>query len=224
MEQFILSSIRRYYELELPTFRSNRRKYPLLIAMHGYEGDKDSMMRVARGIANGNMVVISLQGPHQFFVAAKGPTDRRVGFGWGTTWKMEESIDLHHSNVKALIRLSVQKHQADADHVFLLAFSQACSYNYRFVFSHPGRIRGAIAVCGGIPGDWDQNPVYRTSQTHVLHLAATRDQWYTRERNLEFKRKLAERAASLDFRFYNSAHKFPRASIPYIQSWIKEHL
>ena len=33
-----------------------------MIALHGYQGDKDSMMRVARRIANGKMVVISLQG------------------------------------------------------------------------------------------------------------------------------------------------------------------
>ena len=46
MEQFILSSIRRYYELERPIIRGNRRKWPLLIALHGYQGDKDSMMRV----------------------------------------------------------------------------------------------------------------------------------------------------------------------------------
>jgi phospholipase/carboxylesterase len=223
VEQFIVSPIRRYYELELPQLR-DARKCPLLIAMHGYEGNKDSMMLVAREVADGKMVVISLQGPNQFFVAQKTPMKRRVGFGWGTTWKMDESIEMHHSNVKELIRLGAGAYEVDADRVFLLAFSQACSYNYRFAFSHPDEICGVIAVCGGIPGDWDDNPGYQRSRTHVLHIAATQDEWYTREANLIFKEKLGERAASLDFRFYDSTHRFPRASIPDIQRWIDQHL
>ena len=170
------------------------------------------------------MVVISLQGPQQFFIAFDDQSNRRVGFGWGTTWKMEESIELHHSNRRALIRLSARKYHADRKRVFLLAFSQACSYNYRFVFSHPKEIRGAIGVCGGLPSDWDENPAYRAAHTHVLHIAATQDPWYTREKNLEFKRKLGDRASSLDFRFYNSSHKFPRASIPHIRNWIEKWL
>src|ERR1700726_67497 len=74
----------------------------------------------------------------------------------------------------------------------------------------PDEIRGAIGVCGGVPGDWHENPRYRSARTHVLPIAATDDEWFTREKNLENKSKLAQRAASLDFRFYNSEHRFPR--------------
>ena len=227
MEQFITSAVRRYYELELPRAHDSRRKgargWPLLIALHGYQGDKDSMMRVARRIANGRMVAISLQGPNQFFVNyGDDPKNYRVGYGWGTTWRMEESVELHHSNLRALIDLAVRRYHAARSRVFLLAFSQACSYNYRFVFTHPGTIRGAIGVCGGVPGDWDSNPKYRRAETHVLHIAATKDQWYSREKNLDFRRQLTERAASLDFRFYNSSHRFPRTSIPHIRKWIEQ--
>ncbi len=229
MEQFLISPVRRYFELELPSltlFHGNpRRRWPLLIALHGYQGDKDSMMRLARRIAAGKIVVMSLQGPNQFLINYEtDPRNSRVGFGWGTTWKMEESIELHHHNVRALIDLAVRKYRASRSQVFLLAFSQACSYNYRFVFTHPRLVRGAIAVCGGVPNDWNDNPKYRPAQTHVLHIAAAQDRWYSREKNLEFRRKLAQRAASLDFRFYDSPHKFPRTSIPHIRKWIEKHL
>jgi predicted esterase len=225
MERFLKSTIRCYYELELPHDHRRRKRWPLLISMHGYEGNKDSMMRLARRIAGGRMVVISLQGPQQFFI--RGGDDSksfRVGFGWGTTYKMQESVEFHHRNVRALISLAARKHRADSRRVFLLAFSQACSYNYRFIFTHPREIRGAIAVCGGVPGDWNENPNYKPARTHVLHIAATNDVWYTREKNLQFRRELARRAASLDFRFYNSVHRFPRTSIPHIRRWIEKHL
>jgi predicted esterase len=223
MEHFIICPVRRYYELELPSSHDSSRKRPLLIALHGYQGDKNSMMQVARRIANGKMVVISLQGPHQFFVGFEDPKNRRVGFSWGTTWKLEESVELHHSNLGALIEFACSEYRADRRQVFLLAFSQACSFNYRYVFTHPHTIRGAIGVCGGVPSDWDDDSRYRLARTHVLHIAATRDRWYSRERNLEFKRKLDQRAASLDFRFYNSPHRFPRTSIPHIRKWIEKH-
>lgn len=186
-------------------------------------------MRVARRIANGNMVVISLQGPNQFFINygtndLTDPKTYRVGFGWGTSFKMEESVELHHHNIRTLIDLAVRKHRVARSQVFLLAFSQACSYNYRFVFTHPRAMRGAIGVCGGVPGDWNENPRYRPAQTHILHIAATDDPWFSRDKNLESRRRLAQRAASLDFRFYNSPHRFPRASIPHIRKWIEKHL
>ncbi len=223
MEQFLISPIRRYFDLELPRDQHKRTRRPLLIALHGYEGCKDSMMRLARRIGGGKMVVVSLQAPYQFF-RRKGedPKSFGVGFGWGTTWKMEESIALHHSDLRELIELAVRHNRADRRKVFLLGFSQACAYNYRFVFTHPRAIRGVIAVCGGVPTDWNENPRYRPARTHVLHIAAARDEWYSREKNLEFRRQLAQRAASLDFRIYNSPHKFPRTSIPHIRRWIQK--
>src|SRR5215471_2923980 len=125
MEHFITSTIRRYYDLELPHAGQSRKRWPLMIALHGYQGDKDSMMRVAGSIANGKMVVISLQGHNQFFVNY-GTDDLtnaktyRVGFGWGTSYKMQESIDLHDSTIRQLIRLAARRYRADRRCVFLL--------------------------------------------------------------------------------------------------------
>jgi predicted esterase len=225
MEKYFRSAIRRYFEIELPPNRAGRKRWPLLVALHGYEGDKDSMMRIAKHVANDGMVVVSLQGPFQFFRRlVKNPKEIRVVFGWGTTYKMEDSIALHHRDLETIIKYAVRKYQADAQRVFLLAFSQACALNYRYVFSHGRAIRGAIAVCGGVPGDWNENVHYRHAGTHVLHIAARQDEWYSREKNLEIRRQLRQRAASVDFRFYNSPHKFPRQSLPYIRLWIEKHL
>lgn len=226
MEQFLLSPIRRYFDLELRQSRSLKKPWPLLIALHGYEGNKESMMRLARRIANGRMAVISLQGPYQFFrrTSQAEPIKFSVGFGWGTTFKTEDSIKLHHCDLRALVRLATRKYRADPARVFLLGYSQACSFNYRFAFTYPNKVRGVIAVCGSLPNDWSENPRYRPAGPHVLHIAGLHDEWYTRAKNLQFRRQLAERAATLDFRFYNSTHRFPRASIPHIRRWIQKHL
>jgi phospholipase/carboxylesterase len=225
VEHYLRASIRCYYDWELPRGSRAGKRWPLLIALHGFQGNKDSMMRLARRIADGRMIVISLQGPYQFFFRLGEDQNKyNVGFGWGTNYRMEESIELHHRNVQALIDLATRKHHADPERVFLLGFSQPCSYNYRFVFTHPHKVRGVIAVCGGVPGDWSENRVYQPSSTHVLHIAATNDEWYPRQKNLEFRRQLAQRAASLDFRFYKSPHRFPRSAIPHIRRWIQQHV
>lgn len=225
MEQFFRTAIRRYFEVELPRNHARRKHWPLLLALHGYEGNKDSMMRLARRIADGSMVVISLQGPYQFFRRfGRNPKNFRVGFGWATTYHMEDSIDLHHRDLETIIQLAVRKYHADSQRVFLLAFSQASALNYRYVFTHQQAIRGVISVCGGVPNDWDENPHYRPSATHVLHIAARHDIWYSREKNLEIRRQLGQRASTLDFRFYDYPHKFPPRSIPHIRRWIGKHL
>jgi predicted esterase len=224
MELFFLGSTRRYYELEPPRIRRPSGGWPVLVALHGYQGDKDSMMRIASRIAAGRMIAVSLQAPNQFFINYEDdPKNYRVGYGWGTTWKMAESVERHHSDLRRLLDLAVRKHQASDAKVFLLAFSQACSYNYRFIFTYPYAVRGAIAVCGGVPGDLGTNPLYHRASTAVLHIAATRDPWYSKEKNLAVREQLQKRVASLDFRFYNSPHRFPRRAIPYIRKWIQAH-
>lgn len=225
MESFFRSAIRRYFDVEFPAGHARRKGWPLLLALHGYQGNKDSMLAVARQIAAGNMVVISLQGPYQFILHFGTDTKKfQVGFGWGTMYKMQDSIQLHHHDVETIIARALRDFRIDSRQIFLLAFSQACALNYRYVFTHPHVIRGAIGVCGGTPGDWGENRRYQPASTHVFHIAARHDVWYTRERNLEIRRQLAERAASLDFRFYNSSHKFPRSSIPHIRRWISKYL
>jgi predicted esterase len=229
MELSFTVTIRRYYELEIPKGGRRGRRWPLLIALHGYQGNKDSMMAVASRIAAGRMVVISLQAHNQFFLRygthdLTDPKTYPVVFGWGTSYKLDESVRIHHQAIRRLIRLAVRRYHADASQVFLLGFSQACAYNYRYVFTYADQIRGVIGVCGKIPANWDSSPLYKPASTHVLHIAATKDEWCSREQNLDQRRKLAERAASLDFRFYNSKHRFPRNSIPHIRRWIEKRL
>jgi len=225
MERFLTARIRCYYEIEEPRSTRAGRRWPLLIALHGFQGNKDSMMRLARRVADGRMVVASLQAPYHFwFKTGRGTWDIQPGFGWGTNYKPEESVALHHRNILKLIERAVKENHADPSRVFLLGFSQACSFNYRFVFTHPQKARGVIAVCGGVPQDWNESRRYQPSQTHVLHIAASDDEWYSPEKNLAFRRQLAERAASLDFRTYQTTHRFPRTAIPHIRQWIANHL
>jgi predicted esterase len=223
IEKTTEQNINLYYDLYVPDTKAERAR-PLLIALHGYEGNKESMMALARKINSDDYVIASLQGPNAFFVRIEGePTKPKIGFGWMMQYKAEETIRLHHQTVLAVIEEAAAHGEIDRRAIFLLAFSQSVSLNYRFAFTHPGMIRGVIGVCGGIPGDWSQDK-YHQSATDVLIVAGETDEFYALERTRTFKDTLSNRARSVEYRSFPVGHVFPRESLPVIDSWMKGRL
>ncbi|HYK20316.1 MAG TPA: hypothetical protein VEV42_06260, partial [Pyrinomonadaceae bacterium] len=157
-----------YYDL----IAAPQPRAPLLIALHGYGANKRQMMREAQLLAPEHLAIASLQGFHEHIKPPREPGGPlRFGFGWFTNFHAPESIAVHHKVVRDLINILADEGVADPTRVFLLGFSQACALNYRFAFTHPEYLRGAIGICGGIPGDWETSPLYRRAEIDVMHLA-----------------------------------------------------
>jgi predicted esterase len=209
-----------YYDLYVPDEPASAPR-PLLIGLHGYEGNKESMMRLARQINERDFVIASVQGPNGFFVRSEDPRQQRIGFGWMMQFKTEETVRLHHQTLLSVIETVAADHEVDRRAIFLLAFSQSVSLNYRFAFTHPGLVRGVVAVCGGIPGDWDSSDKYHSSETDVLIIAGENDEFYQIDRVRTFEPAMRRRAASVTLQSYAAGHVFPRESLPIINEWIK---
>jgi predicted esterase len=210
-----------YYDLYVPDGASGAPR-PLLIALHGYEGNKESMMALSQKINSRDYIIASVQGPNGFFVRSESEPNRpKIGFGWMMQFKAEETIRLHHQSLLSVIEETAAEHRIDRRAIFLLAFSQSVSLNYRFAFTHPGVVRGVISVCGGIPGDWDKDK-YHNSDTDLLIIAGETDEFYPLERTRTFKEALSRRARSVEFRSFPIGHVFPRESLAVIDEWIKE--
>jgi predicted esterase len=222
-ERYTQQRINLYYDLYVPEGGASGPK-PLIVGFHGYEGNKESMMALAQRINTQDLVIASVQGPNSFFVRdGSEPNKPRIGFGWMMQYKAEETMRLHHEALLGVIRDIEAGHAIDRDAIFLIAFSQSVSLNYRFTFTHPGVVRGLIAVCGGIPGDWDQDK-YQQSDTDVLIIAGETDEFYPLERTRTFKEAIARRARSAEFKSFPVGHVFPREALPLINDWIKAHL
>ena len=181
---------------------------PLLIALHGYGANKRQMMREAQLLAPESFAIASLQGFHQHI---KEPRETgaplRFGFGWLTNFRSEESVAVHHRALIDLIEILVAEGVADPARVYTLGFSQSCALNYRFAFTHPEKLRGAIGICGGIPGDWETSTVYRQAPIDVLHLAGTRDEFYPPGRVNDYEQQLKTLARSVVFKSYDAGHE-----------------
>ena len=194
---------------------------PLLIALHGYGANKRQMLREAQLLAPETFAIASLQGFHQHIKEpwiAGGPL--RFGFGWLTNFRSEESVAVHHRALIDLIDILTAEGVADPARIFLVGFSQSCALNYRFAFTHPEKLRGVIGICGGIPGDWETNTGYRQSSIDVLHLAGTRDEFYSPERVRDYESQLQKRARSVVFRSYDAGHEFVPEMRPDVVQWL----
>jgi phospholipase/carboxylesterase len=194
---------------------------PLLIALHGYGANKRQMMREAQLLAPKTFAIASLQGFHQHIGEpwqTGGPL--RFGFGWLTNFRSEESVAVHHRALIDIIETLTREGVADPSRVFLLGFSQSCALNYRFAFTHPEKLRGVIGICGGIPGDWETSTTYRQAAVDVLHLAGTRDEFYSPERVQDYEKQLQTRARSVVFKSYDAGHEIIREMRPDVVQWL----
>lgn len=198
----VTAEIRLYYDLYVPV--GVALPAPLLIAIHGYGAHKRYMMREARSIAPEGFVVASLQGPHQHF--RQTPDGYRVGFGWLTDHRSDESVALHHGFVNDVILQLKADAIADPENVHLFGFSQACALNFRYAFTFPEIPRSVIGVSGGIPSDLDANPLYRPFDAETFYLYGDDDEFYSEERFGAFDEKLRKTLPNYRSKRYEAKH------------------
>jgi predicted esterase len=221
IERRVVQPFPLYYDLHVPEGETPK---PLIIALHGYGGDKGSMMRLMRRILRDgerDYVIACPQGPHQHLVM---PTEKSpslgYGFGWLSNFKPEESLATHHQLIREIVETLTSSGVADANQVFLLGFSQAVGANFRFAFTQGDLIRGVVAICGGIPGDWETEEKYQSGVVDVLYIAAERDEYYTPDRMRRNAEALRRHARSVELRFFDAGHEVPRESYTVIDEWL----
>ncbi len=226
IERSLAAEIKIYYDLVVPFEReAKERPRPTLIVLHGYGGNKRQMMREAQLLSPPNFVLVSLQGVHQHLKEPRnegGPL--RYGFGWLTNFHPEESIELHHNALLDLIDSLVDEGITGREQVFLLGFSQSCAVNYRFAFTHTGRVCGVIGICGGLPGDWETSGLYKQSDTGVLHLCGARDEFYQPARVGDYASRLRTRARDVEVKSYDAGHEIAPAMRDDVRAWLESHV
>jgi predicted esterase len=199
----IAAEIKLYYDLHLP--ETAERPLPLLIAVHGYGAHKRYMMRESKNIAPENFAIVSLQGPHQHF--RKTEDGYRIGFGWLTDHKPDESIAIHQKFVLDVIDRLAADHVIDEGQIYMYGFSQACALNFRFAFTYPDVLRGIIGVCGGIPGDLETNAIYKPFGAQTFYLFGDDDEFYSQEKFFEFDASLKKRILNYRSKHYRAKHE-----------------
>lgn len=199
----IFTEINLYYDFYKP--EKAEKLLPLLIAVHGYGAHKRYMMREARAICGENFAIVSLQAPHQHY--RQKDAGYRVGFGWLTDYKPEESVALHHKFILDVIKKLSADNLIDEKRIFLFGFSQACALNFRFAFTYPEILSGVLGVCGGIPSDLETNKIYQPTDADVFYLYSRQDEFYPLEKFESFDAKLKNYLPNYQSKSYEAKHE-----------------
>lgn len=212
----LTAEIKLYYDLYIP--ENIGKSAPMLVAVHGYGAHKRYMMREARLIAAEKFVVASIQAPFQHWREAGGTY--KIGFGWLTDFKPEESVALHHNFILQIIKKLADEKVIDTEKIYLYGFSQACALNFRFAFTYPRILRGVIGVGGGIPSDLETNEIYQPTSAEVLYVYGDEDEFYPLEKFRIFEQKLREYVPSFQAKTYAAKHEITDEMREHIKNWL----
>jgi phospholipase/carboxylesterase len=200
----VSAEIKLYYDMYVPSDLPT--PAPLLIAAHGYGAHKRYMMREAKLVGGDRYVIASIQAPHPHY--RKTESGYRIGYGWlGGDEYSEDHIGLHHRFVLDLVDRLSAKGLVDADRIVMYGFSQACALNFRFAFTYPEVLSGIIGVCGGIPGDLDQNRRYQPFDASTMYLYGDDDEFYSAEQFLEYDARLKATLPNYRSKRYAAKHE-----------------
>ncbi len=214
----ITAEIKLYYDIYIP--ENAHGKLPLLFSIHGYGANKRYMMREARQIAGENFIIASLQAPNQHF-RRSGDT-YKLGFGWLTDYKAEESVALHHKFILDVIEKLKNDNLIDDKQVYLYGFSQACALNFRFAFTNPEAVRGVVGLCGGIPSDLETNEIYKPLNSDVLYLYGDDDEFYSNEKFQNYNERLRSKLTNYESKQYKAKHEITDEMRNAVKLWLNE--
>jgi len=193
---------------------------PLVVTLHGFGANPAIMLRLTGRLFDRPPVIAALQGPYQFFLSAK---NQEVGYGWVTNRHPAESIRLHRDMVSHVLDEAGREFAIPPDRRLLVGFSQSVSLNYRLAATCPDLVRGVIAICGGLPGDWDSGD-YQPVRAAVLHLARSHDEYYPPDVTGHYAERLRRRAAAVEFHLLDGGHQMPSSGAKLVAPWLQRIL
>ena len=199
---------------------------PVLVGMHGYGMDAESLLAVLLRVAPPSFLVLSLQGPHSTLVSGVDDPETKKGFHWGVSPRAEDNRLVHRRAVVAALAWAAGN-GGNRSRTILAGFSQPCSFNYRLAAAPPDDLPFAavLAFCGGLPGEWigPGEPTAASSATDVLHVSTNQDPYYPAARIAPYREILASRFRSAEHRVYDGGHRVPSASLSDVRAFLEAH-
>lgn len=193
------------------------------LALHGYGSNPEAMLALTAALLGPDWTVASLQAPHQHYVTGDmkgGAPEGKAGYNWGIRDHWQDSVELHHAMVLHVCRTLRERFDVLPAGCLLVGFSQPVGLNYRFAGTYPEEFGGILAICGGVPRDWEEEK-YRPIEAPILHLARTEDEFYPVPVVTEFPRRLRVHASDVEFHLLPGKHRFPSQAGPVARPWLR---
>ncbi len=211
------------YLLHLPSVVDQRTL--LVLTLHGYGSNPEAMLRLSAMALGEDAIIASLRAPNQHYISS-GPLGTpapgsEIGYNWGTTRHAALNIKLHHEIVQTVSAELRGRFGIPARRLILMGFSQPVGLNYRFIGTHPDEAGGVIAMCGGVPKDWEEDK-YARVETPILHIARSEDEFFPEALARGFPDRLRAHAANVEFHMLPGKHRFPSKADAVIREFIEK--
>lgn len=190
----------------------------LVLALHGYGSNPEAMLRLSLHALGPDCVLASLRGPNQAYASGKPGMDE-TAYNWGTRQHGDLNIRLHHAMVKAVAAELRRRFPIPAQRTILMGFSQPVGLNYRFIGTFPREAGGVIAICGGVPKDWEEDK-YARLDVPILHISRSEDEFFPAAIASGFPGRLRRHATNVEFHLIAGGHRFPSKAGPLVQDWM----
>lgn len=194
-------------------------KTVLALTLHGYGSHPEAMLDLTSALLGKRHIVASLQGPHQHYGGMLGVNASPV-YNWGIRDHWESAVRLHHEMILQVLASLRSRFQIPNSRCLLAGFSQPVGLNYRFAGTHPDQVGGVLALCGGVPKDWDQDK-YQTVRSPILHISRDQDEFYSLEQIAEFPEQLKMHASDVEFHLMPGPHRFPSKADGIVRPWLE---
>jgi predicted esterase len=190
----------------------------IVLALHGYGSNPETMLRLTTQTVDSDVVVASLQAPNQHYTG-DGPRSGVAAYNWGIRQHHADSVRLHHEMLLRTLAELQTRFGVGPGRCFLTAFSQAVGMNFRFLGTHPDAVAGAIAICGGVPKDWEEAK-YSDFSTPILQIARSEDEFFAEATAAGFPDRLRKHARNVEFHMIPGQHRYPSNARNFVRPWM----
>ena len=129
-------------------------------------------------------------------------------------------MPLHHEIVRTVAAELRSRFSISARRTLLMGFSQPVGLNYRLIGTYPQEAGGVLAICGGVPKDWEEGP-YQTVVAPILHISRSEDEFFPAEVARGFPGRLRHHATDVEFHMLAGGHRFPSQAVPIVRKWMQ---
>ncbi len=192
---------------------------PLAISLHGFGQTPEHFLPLTRRLLGPAWTIAAPRAPHPMSLRPLEP-DSPAGFHWGLpNLDRPAALRLHHDLLLAVL----ERLRAQPARTLLIGFSQPCALNYRFARQFPHCLGAVLALCGGVPHDWETLPLPPTP-VPLLHISRSEDEFYPVDRVQEFPRRLRAAATDVEFHLLAGRHRFPSQAGAVVTPWLRRVL
>jgi predicted esterase len=180
----------------------------------------ERMLELTRHLIGPEPALVAVEAPNASHL---GPDPRTAGTGynWGIRETTEFHVDFHHRIVGSILNCIGSSFPIGPRRTVLTGFSQPVGLNYRYAAGFPEMIGGVLALCGGVPEEWDRRAV-RPLPLSVLHVARTEDEFYPLDTIDVFDRRLRRSVRDVTMLRLTGQHRFPLQASAEVRSWLSQ--